>query len=142
MKFRQLKLLFSIILFLLIAVCAWPAYVGASIGTSVFLETLGFLDFLDLRPKRLWLEDFIIGWRQSAPIAATLGLVAVIDMQLLTRQRITALIAGIFLPITTVGIGLWFFNDYGLEILPTFAATGLILWVLYRLSELISRFEF
>ena len=141
MKFRQLKLIFSILLFLLIAVSVWPAYVIASMSTSLFLDTLGFQDFLETRPKQLWLQEFIAGWKQSAPVAAVLGLIAVIDMQLLTRQRLTAIIAGVLLPLATVGLGLWFFNSYGLEMVPTFAGTGLILWIIYRVSELISRFE-
>lgn len=141
MKFRQLKLIFSVMLFLLIAASAWPAYVAASAGTSLFLDTLGMQDFFALRPKRLWLQEFIDGWKQSAPVAAALGLVAVVDMQLLTRRYVTAFIAGIFLPLATVGLGLWFFKDYGLEIIPTFAGTGIILWFIYRISELVSRYE-
>ena len=142
MSFRQLKIIFSLMLFLLISVSAWPAYVAASWGTSLFLDTLGFQDFFGSRPTQLWLQEFISGWKQSAPIAAALGLIAVVDMQLLTRQRLTALIAGILLPLATIGLGLWFFSDYGLAMIPTFAATGLILWIIYRMSELISRIEF
>lgn len=141
MRFRQLKLIFSIILFLLIAFSAWPAYVAASMLTSAFLDTLGFQDFLGSRPTHLWTEEFMHGWEQSAPIAAVLGFIAVLDMQLLTRQRFTALIAGILLPLATIGIGLWFFKNYGLEMAPTLGVTGFILLIIYRVSELISRFE-
>ena len=142
MSFSQLKLFFSIVLFLIIAASAWPAYVAASLSTSTFLDMLGFQDFFELRPAQLWLHDFIAGWKQSAPIAAAIGIIAVVDMQLLTRQRFTAIIAGILLPLATIGLGLWFFKDYGLEMIPTLAGTGLILWIIYRISELVSRFEF
>jgi len=62
-------------------------------------------------------------------------------MQLLTRQRFTLLIAGITLPIALVLLGMTFFKDHGIEMVPVFAATGGILWVIYRLSELMSRIE-
>jgi len=139
--FRQLKLLYSIVLFLLIAVSAWPAWVAASAGISYFMDVIGVQDFFHARPKRLWLSEFIHGWKESAPIAAALGGLAVIDMQLLTRKRFTLLIAGISLPIALVALGLFIFKDYGLEMVPVFATTGIILLVVYRFSEILSRIE-
>ena len=99
------------------------------------------MDFIEFQPKRLLLSDFINGWISSAPIAAALGLLAVIDMQLLTRQRMTYVFAGLTLPIATISLGLLFFSTYDSEIVPVFAATGVILWLIYRLSELGSRIE-
>ena len=137
----QFKIIFSIALFLLVAIAAWPAYVTASFSVSYFLDTLGLIDFLQFQPKRVVMEEFVRGWVLSAPVAAALGLLAVIDMQLLTRQRITYLFSGFTLPIATVAIGILFFKTQGMELLPVFAGTGIILWLVYRLSELVSRIE-
>lgn len=139
--FSGLKLIFSIALFVLVTLSAWPAYVFASFSVSHFLDTLGFIDFIHFQPKGLVMKEFIDGWMLSAPIAAALGLLAVIDMQLLTRQRVAYLFAGLTLPIATIAIGILFFKQQGMELLPVFAGTGIILWLIYRLSELVSRIE-
>ncbi len=141
MHFRQLKIIFSLLLFLIIAISAWPAYVAASLSVSFFMDALGVQDFLEFRPKRLWLAEFLSGWKSSAPLAAGLGLLAVIDMQILTRQRYTYIIAGITLPLALMGLGMFFFQSQGLEMLPAFAGAGIILWLIYRVTELVSRFE-
>ncbi len=137
----RMSIIFSLVLFLLVTLSAWPTYVTASVGVSYFLDTLGIIDFIELRPKRLALNEFIEGWKSSAPIAAALGLLAVIDMQLLTRIRLTYFFAGLTLPLAIIGAGVFFFKDQGIELMPVFAITGLILWLLYRISELISRIE-
>lgn len=137
----RMKLIFSVALFILVAISAWPAYVIASFSVSYFLDTLGLVDFIDSQPKRLLLNEFIDSWKSSAPLAAGIGLLAVIDMQLMTRQKITYFFAGLTLPLACIVLGVLFFKNNGMELIPVFAGTGIILWLVYRLSELISRIE-
>lgn len=141
MSFRELKIIFSILLFLFITASAWPAYVLCSVAVSHFTDMLGVLDFIDARPKKILLSEFLDGWKQSLPLACALGLLAVIDMQLLIRNRFTYFLAGISLPIALTAITLVFFKNYGLELAPTFALTGVVLWFIYRILELFSRLE-
>ena len=141
MKFREMKIFLSLFLFFFISVSAWPAYVACSIAMSHLTEMLGVLDFIDAKPKRLLLTDFLEAWALSAPLACALGVLAVIDLQLLIRNRFTHFIAGITLPIALIIGTLVFFKNYGFELVPTFAATGIVLWFIYRTIELISRIE-
>ena len=141
MKIREMKFFLSLFLFLSITVSAWPAYVACSITLSHLTEMLSVLDFIDAKPKRLLLTDFLEGWRQSAPLACALGVLAVIDLQLLIRNRYTRYLAGITLPLALIAVTLVFFSNYGFELVPTFAATGAVLWIIYRTLELLSRIE-
>lgn len=142
MGLAHLKIFLSLFLFVFITGSAWPIYVASSVAISHFTDLLGILDFIDTRPKRLLLSDFIEGWLQSLPLACALGLLAVIDLQLLIRNRFTYFLAGISLPIALIATTMVFFNQYGFELVPVFALTGAALWFIYRLLELVSRIEF
>jgi len=141
-RIAHLKLFLSLFLFIFIAGSAWPVYVASSVAISHFSDMLGILDFIDARPKRLLLTEFLDGWLKSLPVACALGLLAVVDMQLLIRNRFTYFLAGISLPIALIALTLVFFNQYGFELVPVFALTGVVLWFIYRILELVSRFEF
>jgi len=141
MKIRDMRVFLSLFLFLSIAISAWPAYVACSIALSHLTEMLSVLDFIDAKPKRLLLREFLEGWRQSAPVACALGVLAVIDLQLLIRNRYTRYLAGITLPLALIALTLVFFKNYGFELAPTFAATGVVLWIIYRTLELLSRID-
>lgn len=136
-----MRLVFSVVLFTLIAALAWPVFTAASFAVSYGLDILGFQDFLHERPKRLWLNEFLDGWMRSAPFAIALAAIAVLDMQLLTRHKFTYLISGISLPIALVVMGMLFYKQPSLELMPVLAITGVVLWIVYRIAELISRYE-
>ncbi len=136
-----MRLVFSVVLFILITILAWPVFTAVSFAVSYGFDILGFQDFLNERPKRLWLNDFLDGWLHSAPFSIALAAIAVLDMQLLTRHKFTYLLSGISLPIALVVLGMVFLKQPNLAMMPVLAITGLVLWIVYRIAELISRYE-
>lgn len=86
-------------------------------------------------PKRTIVADFIHGYKASAIIAALIGLVAVVDFQLLSRHKLTGYIAGILIPVACIAIAFMHYPEPS-YVLPGFALTGLALWILYKLIDI------
>jgi len=93
------------------------------------------LDLINQEPKRNLIASFMHGLEESAIIAGILGLVAVIDYQLLSRNKLTGYFAGIFVPIYCVALAFVYYKEPS-DVLAGFALTGLALWVLYKLIDI------
>jgi len=129
------NILISILLWLLIAAAAWPVFVAVNLAISFFVGEGSVLDTWNQVPKRTLITDFINGYKSSALIAALLGLVAVVDFQLLSRNKLTGYIAGILVPVCCIGIAFWHYPEPS-YVLPGFALTGLALWILYKFIDI------
>jgi len=138
-KTNGLRILFSLLLFIIITLACWPVYVACSLAVSHFGDALGVIDFIDSRPKRLLLTEFLEGWKQSLPLASAIGLLAVIDRQLFARKRSIKAFSGLTLLVAFVAMPLLFFKSNALELMPTFALTGCVLWLTYRTLGFLSR---
>lgn len=125
----------SLILGLLIAAAAWPVYVAVNIALGLLMGEGSVIDLWNLEPKRNLVADFINGYKLSAPIAILLGVVAVIDFQLLTRFKITGYFAGISVMLCCVAVAFVFYKDPK-HVLTSFVATGLILWLVYKIVDI------
>lgn len=134
MRSVKANIFISLLLWLLIAACAWPAYVAANLGISFFQGEGSIIDAWLLEPKRKLLNEFINGYIQSAAIAALIGLVAVVDFQLFARHRLTGYIAGVLLPIACVVLAFLYFANPG-SVVPGFAITGILLWFIYKFVD-------
>jgi hypothetical protein len=132
------SLIFNSLLLLLIALIAWPVFVAVGSALSMWIGEGSALDAWALIPKRQLLLEFLEGYKASALFTGALGALAVVDYQLLSRHRLTWLIAGISLPIACIGIAFYFYRD-PIPLLPVFAITGLVLFVFYRLADLLRR---
>ena len=131
---RVERLLKLPLLCLLVGVAAWPLFVLAATLLGLWTGEARQLDAWTLEPKRRLLADFLEGWWSSLPVAATLGLVAVVDYLTLGRYRVTWAFAGITLPIACAALALALGADAATA-LPALVATGVALAVLYRLAE-------
>ena len=121
-------------LWLLVTLAAWPAFVLVATALGLWSGEARQLDAWTLAPKRQLLAHFLDGWRESAVVAASLGVVAVVDYLLLSRYRVTWIAGGILLPAAGAAVALALYRDPAAA-LPTLAATGLLLAVLYRAFE-------
>ena len=133
MRYRD-RLLHAALLWALIALAAWPAFVLAATLIGLWGGEARQIDAWTLTPKRALLADFLDGWRASAPFAAGLGLVAVLDHLLLARYRVTWIVGGVFLIGASAALA-FALGDDRLAALPTLAATGALLALLHRLVE-------
>jgi len=129
------NILTSLFLWLFISAAAWPAYVAANLAISYFVGEGSIIDLWNLEPKRNIVANFIEGYKASALLAIVIGLVAVVDYQILSRHRITGYIAGILLPVGCVALAFVFFPEPG-YVLPGFALMGIALWIVYKFIDI------
>ena len=134
MSHRAARLLHLFLLWALVTLAAWPAFVLSATALALWSGEARQLDAWALEPGGLLLRAFLDGWRQSVVVAAPVGLVAVADYLLLSRYRVTWIVGGLLLPVAGVGIALLLYRD-PVAALPTLAATGLVLAVLHRAFE-------
>ena len=128
-------ILISLLLGLIIAATAWPAYVAANFAISWFIGEGSILDVWNQAPKRTIIADFIQGYKSSAVFAAFIGFVAMLDFQLLTRHKLTGYCAGLFVPACCIGLAFMYFPEPG-YVLPGFVLTGFVLWILYKMVDI------
>jgi len=126
---------YSFVLCLLIVAAAWPAFVAVNFALGWLMGEGSVIDQWKLEPKRNLVADFIYGYKSSAPIAIMLGFVAVIDFHLLTKTKLTGFFAGISLILCCAALAFVFYAD-AWPVLPGFALTGLVLWILYKLVDI------
>jgi len=131
---RLPHLVHLILLWFLVTLAAWPVFTAVATLFGLWSGEAWQIDAWALEPKRALLARFLEGWLASLVVAAPIGLVAVIDYLILSRYRVTWLFGGILLPIAGIGVALAF---YALPdtALPTLAATGLVLALLYRVFD-------
>lgn len=121
-----------------VTVLAWPC----TVAVATVLATLGGeawqLDAWNQEPKRRIVAAFLDGWRAAAPWSLGAGVLAALDHVLLTRYRLTALLAGISLPFAgaLLAMLLW---PVPMDALPVLALTGLVLAVIARVLDLTGR---
>jgi len=120
------------------AACAWPLFVAANALLGIFTGEATMLDNLQHEPKRKVIQEFLVGYKASAIFAALLGLVAVIDFQLFSRNNLTGYIAGILVPVFCIALAFIYYPNPQ-SVLPGFALTGLALWILYKLIDIGTR---
>lgn len=138
MRSLQSNIFISLILWLLIALCAWPFFVAANALVGSFTGEANVLDNLQHEPKRKVLQEFLLGYKLSAGVAALVGLVAVVDFQLLSKHSLTGYIAGILIPIVCIALAFVYYPNPA-SVLPGFAIAGLGLWVVYKFVDIGSR---
>lgn len=131
---RHARFFYVIVLWLVVAVAAWPAFVLAGTLFALYSGEAWQIDAWALEPRSRLIEEFLGGWRHSAPLGALLGLVAVIDYTLFSRYRVTWLIGGILLPLAGCVIAFTLYRDPA-SALPTLAVAGVLLALPYRLVE-------
>jgi len=135
---RRTGILHALLLCLLVTALAWPLFILVATALGHFNGEAWLLDARTLEPAYRIKAYFLEGWVKSLPITGALGVVALIDYQLLSRYRVTWIIAGILLPIAGVGIAFVFYGK-PMNALPALALTGLALAVVYRLFDSIIR---
>lgn len=128
------NILISLFLWILITASAWPAFVAVNYAISLLLGEGSIIDTWVQEPKRNAITQFITGYKSSAMFAAAIGLVAVVDFQLFSRNKLTGYIAGILIPVCCIAIAFMYFSEPG-YVLPGFALTGLALWFLYKIVD-------
>lgn len=133
MRRRLGSLAFQLLLFVAVAVLAWPAFVGVATLAGMVQGEAWQLDAWTLEPKRRLVARFIEGWMASAPIALGVAGLAWLDQVLLARWRQTHLAAGLLFPLAgaVAAFALW---PVPMDVLPTLAATGLVLGIAYRIA--------
>ncbi len=131
-------ILISLVFGLFIAAFAWPFYTGANAIVSILMGEGSILDSVNQIPTKNILADFIVGYKHSAPIAGALGLVALVDYLLLSQNKYTGYISGIFVVIACVALAFVFYKNPS-HVLPGFALTGAMLWLLYKVLDILFR---
>ena len=134
MRSLRKNLFISLLLWLLITLTAWPVFVAVNLAISYFVGEGSVIDTLTQEPMRNLIASFKEGYEASAIIASIIGLVAVVDYQLLTKHRFTGYFAGIFLIVACVCVNFIYFKDPGQEIIGFFLS-GLALWILYKIVD-------
>jgi len=129
---------FNLLLLLLISLTAWPVFVAVSVALSLWVGESPVLTLFAMEPKSKLLAEFIIGFKASAAITGALGVLAVVDYQLFSRHRLTWLFAGLSLPVACIGMAIYFYHE-PVPLLPAFATTGIVLFVIYRLADRLRR---
>jgi len=121
-----------------VALLAWPCVVAIATVLATIGGEAWQLDAWQQEPKRRLLTHFLAGWRASAPWALAAGVLAALDHVLLSRYRLTALLAGISLPFAgaLLAMLLW---PVPMDALPVLALSGLALAVIARLLDLTGR---
>lgn len=128
----------TVLLFLLLALAAWPTLVVVSAAWSYLMGEGSVINTWQLEPPGKLQDAFLAAYRQSAPYALLVALVGVVDLQLFSRHRLTWLIAGILLPLAGVALALVFYRD-PMSVMPVFALSGVALMILYRLLDILMR---
>ncbi len=129
---------FSLLLWVLITAITWPVFVLASSLISYWVGEGAFVDSYNLIPNDALFADFIAGYRGSLIVTVPLGLLAVLDFHLLSRHRLTWIIAGFSLPAACIAIAFYFYRD-PMPLLPAFSACGVFLFIVYRTTEWLRR---
>ena len=122
-------------LFLLIGLAAWPVFVAVNIAISFFQGEGSVVDLWTQEPKRNLLAGFLEGYEKSALFAVFVGVIAAVDFQLLSKNRLTGFVAGIFIPLFCISLAFIFYAEPGL-VLHSFALTGFALWMLYKIVDI------
>ena len=135
MRSLRKNLFISLLIWVVMALAAWPVYVVVNFAIGYFMGECTVLDLLNQEPKRNILVSYREGFIGSAVFAGILGLVAVIDYQLLSRNRLTGYFAGIFVPIYCVALAFIFYKNPN-DVLVGFALTGLVMWFLYKIIDI------
>jgi len=128
-------LFISLLLWLLIALTTWPVFVAVNLAISYFVGEGSVIDMLAQEPMRNIVASFKQGYKESAIIAAIIGLVAVIDYQLLSKNRFTGYFAGVFVIVACVVVNFIYFKEPGQEIFG-FALSGVVLWIIYKFVDI------
>jgi len=131
-------ILISLVFGAFIATFAWPFYTAANAIVSVMIGEGSILDSINHIPTGHILEDFIVGYKQSAPIALAIGFVALVDYLLLSQNKYTGYISGILIIIACVALAFVFYKNPA-HVLPGFALTGALLWLLYKALDILFR---
>lgn len=131
-------ILISLVFGLFIAAFAWPFYTGANAIIAIVMGEGSILDSINQIPTQNILAEFIVGYKQSAPIAAAIGFVALLDYLLLSQNKYTGYISGIFVVIACVALAFVFYRNPA-HVLPGFALTGALLWLLYKVLDILFR---
>ncbi len=134
---RKIGWLYLLILWALISVLAWPAYIMCSTALAFYGGEGWQLDAWNSLPFSELVRHFTSGYAASAVFAAPVGLVAVADYLLLSRYKATWLIGGIFLPLTGMAIAFAFYKQPAAA-LPALAATGVVLAIIHRSIDIIA----
>ncbi len=129
------NLFVSLLIFLLVGLAAWPAFVFANIALGFFLGEGSVIDLWNQEPKRKLVDSFIEGYISSALIAAALGTVAALDYLILARSRLTGFFAGISVPIFCIALAYLFYVDPA-QVVLGFIATGFVLWIWYKTIDI------
>lgn len=129
---------FSLLVGALIAISAWPLFVASGALLSHWFGEGSVLDTINTVTKPKIINDFWFGYQQSIAIAIGLGFLAALDYFLLSQNRITWIFAGLSLPLACIGLLFGFYKEPA-PLLPTFVMTGVGLFILYRLADLIRR---
>lgn len=137
---RKLGWLYLITLWMLISVLAWPAYVLCGSVLTVYSGEGWQLDAWSSIPRYELLEHFINGYKASAIIAISVGLIAVMDYVLLSRYKATWLVGGVLLPLTGMAIAFGFYAQPHAA-LPVLSTTGVLLAIVHRLVDVIAGSE-
>lgn len=120
------------LLFVLLLISAWPAFVGS----ATLLATIGGdawqLNAWTLLPKRVLLQEFINGYRDSLLPAALCACLGVIDHWLLSRAAATRWLRGLLLPVAGAAVALLLLPEHTTALL-TLVLTGVLLAAVSRL---------
>ena len=87
-------------------------------------------------PKRVLLQHFLEGYKNSLIVAVPAGILAVLDYLLMSRLRVTWWFRGILLPLAAFALATGPLQSVS-GTLPTLLVTGLLLAVAYRLFDLL-----
>ena len=134
---RTTGLLYLLVLWVLISVLAWPAYVLSATSISYFGAEGWQLDAWKQIPKREMLRYFLEGYTKSWIVTVPIGFVAVADYLLLSRYRVTWILGGILLPLAGTSIAFTLYQQ-PMTALPTLALTGLLLAIAHRLVDVLA----
>lgn len=132
---RKFVWLYLAVLWVLISVLTWPAYVLCSTLLALHGAEGWQLDAWQLTPRPLVFERFLQDYKASAIITIPIGLIAVVDYLLLSRYKATWLLGGIFLPIAATIIAYGFYRQPHAA-LPALLATGILLAFVHRLIDI------
>lgn len=132
---------YLLLLLIVISILAWPAYVTASTALAWMGGNAWQLDAWTQIPKRVLLQYFLDGYRQSLVVGLAAGLLVVLDYLLMSRLRITWWFSGILLPLAGAALAILLLPSVP-GALPTLVATGLLLAVAYRLFDLLTAIMF
>lgn len=136
-RHRRSGFLYLLVLALLVSALAWPVFVAVNLALTYWMvQGWNISNQLGLPADVLW-RQFFEGYQASLIICAPIGLIAMVDYQLLSRHRISWLFGGILLPITGAIIAfVWY--QHPVQALPSLVLTGCILALVYRLADIMA----